>query len=97
MFLGATVDGSYATVRSKVISRRRRSETPVDYQLSLKDDHWRVYDVRIDGVSFVSTYRTEFSRVIQRSSYESLVEMLRQRLSDDGTVRGASASSRTTR
>ena len=97
LFLGATVDGSYATVRSKVISRRRRSETPVDYQLSLKDDHWRVYDVRIDGVSFVSTYRTEFSRVIQRSSYESLVEMLRQRLSDDGTRRGASASSHTTR
>ena len=97
VFLGGTVDGSYATVRSKVISRRRRSETPVDYQLSLKDDHWRVYDVRIDGVSFVSTYRTEFSRVIQRSSYESLVEMLRQRLSDDGTRRGASASSHTTR
>ena len=97
VFLGTTIDGSYATVRSKVISSRRRSETPVDYQLSLKGDHWRVYDVRIDGVSFVSTYRTEFSRVIQRSSYRSLVEMLRQRLSHEGTVRARVIVPRTNR
>jgi len=52
-----------------------------DYQLYLKDDRWRVYDVRIEGVSFVSTYRTEFSSaLIIRVS--SLVDMLRQRTSE---------------
>ena len=87
-------------MRSKVISSRRRSETPVDYQLYLKDDRWRVYDVRIEGVSFVSTYRTEFSRVMQRSSYESLVDMLRQRTSEIPAVDtslGSSASPRMAR
>ena len=100
VYLGDTVDGGYATVHSKVISSRRRSETPVDYQLHLKDGHWRVYDVRIDGVSFVSTYRTEFSRVMQRASYESLVDMLRQRISEIlavDTSRGSSASPRAAR
>jgi phospholipid transport system substrate-binding protein len=100
VYLGDTVDGSHATVRSKVISGRRRSETPVDYQLHLKDGHWCVYDVRIDGVSFVSTYRTEFSRVMQRSSYESLVALLRQRVSESpaaDTSRGTSASPRAAR
>jgi hypothetical protein len=58
--------------------------------------------VRIDGVSFVSTYRTEFSRVMQRSSYESLVALLRQRVSespaaDTDTSRGTSASPRAAR
>jgi hypothetical protein len=56
--------------------------------------------VRIDGVSFVSTYRTEFSRVMQRSSYESLVALLRQRVSESpaaDTSRGTSASPRAAR
>jgi ABC-type transporter MlaC component len=35
-----------------------------------------VYDVLIDHVSFVSTYRSEFARVIQRESYPALVERL---------------------
>ncbi len=35
-----------------------------DYQLYLKDDRWRVYDARIEGVSFVSTYRTDFSSAL---------------------------------
>jgi ABC-type transporter MlaC component len=35
-------------------------------QLYLKDDRWRwrVYDVRIEGVSFMSTHRTEFSSAL---------------------------------
>jgi len=98
VYIGSNVDGDYATVRSKVVSRRR-SETPVDYRLYyLKDGHWRVYDVLIDGVSFVSTYRSEFSRVIHLSSYQALVETLRQRGSDAAAVdsmRGAPASPRT--
>jgi hypothetical protein len=56
--------------------------------------------VRIDGVSFVSTYRTEFSRVMQRSSFESLVDLLRQRIAESPAVdtsRRASASPRAAR
>jgi len=36
-----------------------------------------VYDVLIDGMSFVSTYRAQFNRVIQTSSYDDLVQKLR--------------------
>ena len=58
---------------------RRRTETPLDYRLQLRDGKWRVYDVLIDGVSFVSTYRSEFNRIIQLSSYASLVDKMRKR------------------
>ena len=77
LYLGETVDGSYATVRSKVVTSRR-GETPLDYRLHLRDGRWKVYDVLIDHVSFVSTYRSEFERILRTESYASLVERLRK-------------------
>jgi phospholipid transport system substrate-binding protein len=77
LYLGEVVDGPFATVRSKVVTKRR-TETPLDYQLHLRDGRWKVYDVLIDHVSFVATYRSEFARIIQRESYAALVERLRK-------------------
>jgi phospholipid transport system substrate-binding protein len=76
-YLGETVDGPFATVRSKVITRRR-TETPLDYQLHLRDGRWKVYDVLVDHVSFVATYRSEFSRILQKESYAALLDRLRK-------------------
>ena len=77
VYLGETVDGSFATVRSKVVTRRR-GETPIDYRLHLRDGRWKVYDVLIDHASFVATYRSEFSRILQKEPYPALVERLRK-------------------
>lgn len=77
-FVGESIDGGFATVRSKVVTQRR-SETVLDYRMHVRDGRWQVYDVLIDGVSFVSTYRSQFDRVIQAESYGSLVERLRKR------------------
>ena len=77
IYLGEVVDGPFATVRSKVVTRRR-TETPLDYKLHLRDGRWKVYDVLIDHVSFVATYRSEFARIIQKESYSALVERLRK-------------------
>jgi ABC-type transporter MlaC component len=38
-----------------------------------------VYDLLIDHVSFVATYRSEFTRIIQLTSYDALVQTLRAR------------------
>jgi len=77
VYLGETVDGPFATVRSKVVTRRR-GETPLDYRLHLRDGRWKVYDVLIDHASFVATYRSEFSRILQKEPYPALVERLRK-------------------
>jgi phospholipid transport system substrate-binding protein len=81
VYLGEAVDGSFATVRSKVITRRRM-ETPLDYQLHLREGRWKVYDVLIDRVSFVSTYRSEFARIIHKESYAALIERLHKQSGD---------------
>jgi len=77
-FLGETLDGKYATVKSKIITKRR-TETALNYQLHVKSGEWKVYDVLIDGVSFISTYRSEFDRIIKSSSYANLVDRLRKK------------------
>jgi phospholipid transport system substrate-binding protein len=81
VYTGESVDGQFATVRSKVITRRN-TETPLDYRLQLKDGQWKVYDILIDNVSFVSTYRSEFSRIMQRESYAALIDRLRKQSVD---------------
>ena len=62
-YLGEAIDANYATVRSKILTDRR-SEITLDYRLHLRDGRWRVYDLQIDGVSFISTYRSQFDRII---------------------------------
>jgi phospholipid transport system substrate-binding protein len=78
VYTGEVLDGPYATVRSRVVTARRAADTPLDYRLHLREGRWKVYDVLIDHVSFVATYRSEFSRILQRESYPALVERLRK-------------------
>ncbi|OLD68444.1 MAG: hypothetical protein AUF63_03060 [Candidatus Rokubacteria bacterium 13_1_20CM_70_15] len=85
LYTAEAVDGTYATVRSKVLTQRR-TEILLDYRMHLRDGRWQVYDVLIDGVSFVSTYRSQFDRVIQAESYGALVERLRKRNLDTAVV-----------
>jgi phospholipid transport system substrate-binding protein len=76
VYLAETVDGEFATVRSKIITGRG-AEIPVDYRLHLVGSRWAVYDVAVSGVSFVANYRGQFDKVIRTSSYQTLMRDLR--------------------
>lgn len=76
LYVSETIDGDYATVRSKA-SVGRKKGLSVDYRLHQDGSRWAVYDVVIEGFSIVSTYRAQFNRTIQLSSYNHLVEKMR--------------------
>lgn len=67
----------YAEVRTKVLTGK--TEIPLDYRLLNKGSTWRVYDVVVDGVSLVSNYRGQFSKILRTSSYADLVDQLRKK------------------
>jgi phospholipid transport system substrate-binding protein len=67
----------YAEVRTKVLTGK--TEIPLDYRLLNKGSAWRVYDVVVDGVSLVSNYRGQFSKILRTSSYADLVDQLRKK------------------
>jgi ABC-type transporter MlaC component len=49
----------------------------LSYRLHLVNARWAVYDVLVEGVSFVGNYRSQFNRIISKGSYEDLVRKLR--------------------
>ena len=77
-FLGERVDGTDATVASRLVTAKGM-QVDVAYRLYQAQDHWAAYDVSVDGVSLVENYKTQFSRLIQRGSFAHLLEILRQK------------------
>ncbi|MBI3989527.1 MAG: ABC transporter substrate-binding protein [candidate division NC10 bacterium] len=79
VYVGESIDGDFAVVRSKVVTKRGL-EIPLDYRLYRKGESWQVYDIIIEDVSMVSNYRTQFNKIIRSSSYEELVKRMRTKL-----------------
>jgi phospholipid transport system substrate-binding protein len=77
-YLGDTIDGDFATVRTKLLTKQG-TEVPIVYRMVRRGDHWLVYDVSIEGVSLVANYRAQFNKIIQTSGYASLVQRLRNK------------------
>jgi phospholipid transport system substrate-binding protein len=69
-----------AEVRTVVIKPNDR--IPLNYRLLNEDGTWKVYDVVIEGVSLVSNYRSQFRRIIHRTSYADLVQRLKAKVSE---------------
>ena len=76
-YLKERLKDGYAEVQTKIVSPQ--TEISLDYRLIVKDGAWRVYDVVVNGVSLVKNYRSQFERIIHRSSYEELVITLRDK------------------
>ena len=80
-YLGERLDGQFAEVRTKLVSKK--VEIPMDYRLINKAGRWYAYDIIVDGVSLVKNYRSQFTSIIRSSSYEELVHRLRNRTVDE--------------
>jgi phospholipid transport system substrate-binding protein len=49
---------------------------PIDYALEKGDSEWKVYDVKIDGISLVTNYRGQFSNELKQGSMDALIQKL---------------------
>lgn len=67
-----------ATVHSEV-EQPGAPAIPIDYRLHSEGDHWKVFDVVIDGVSLVTNYRASFAREIRDGGLDSLIKTLSDR------------------
>src|SRR5499426_2060379 len=76
-FVGESVEGEGAVVRTKLITKQG-TEIPIDYRMLHRGDKWLVYDVVIEGVSLISNYRTQFNKIITTSSFQELMKKMKQ-------------------
>jgi phospholipid transport system substrate-binding protein len=60
-----------------VIVTKNRTEVPVESRLLQKADRWLIYDVLIENISLIASYRSQFDRVIRTASYSELIRRLK--------------------
>jgi phospholipid transport system substrate-binding protein len=71
-------DQNNAEVQTTLTTRSEAAYS-INYRLRLVGKDWKVYDVVIENISLVNNYRSQFSRVISRSSYEELVRTMKEK------------------
>lgn len=67
-----------ATVRNRYSSPGKRP-TPVDYFMRKSADGWKIYDIVVDGISLVLTYRSQFEEAARNSGVEGLIRQLQDK------------------
>jgi len=67
-----------AVVMSKVM--RPSGNFPVDYSMQLKNKAWKVYDVRVEGISLVKNYRSQFSKFLVNKKPADLLDQLQEKV-----------------
>ena len=75
-YTGESVNGTQVVVNTILVDERG-DRLPVDYRLQRRKGRWEVFDVVIDGVSIVSNYQSQFNRIIQTTSFDSLLKKMR--------------------
>ncbi|MDX8392832.1 MAG: ABC transporter substrate-binding protein [Mariprofundaceae bacterium] len=67
-----------AIVNSEVVDADKR--TPVRYKLVHKKSGWRVYDIKVEGISMISTYRTDFRAAVNKHGIDGFLTELKKRV-----------------
>jgi len=72
------IKGRIAIVDSDVVDADKR--TPVRYKLVSKEVGWRVYDFQVEGISMISTFRTDFTAAVNKDGVEGFLTDLKARV-----------------
>lgn len=74
------IEGNRASVDTFVLSAEKR--IPVTYKLRKRSDGWFVYDVEVENISMVSSYRDSYLSVVSRSGMDGLLDQMRTKLAE---------------
>ena len=76
-----------ATVRNQFI-RPGGKPVLIDYSMRKTDKGWKIYDIVVEGVSLVLTYRSEFDAVVKQDGVDGLIKRLGQKNTPAAAVGG---------
>lgn len=78
-YLNETIrKGRFATVNTEVIHKGIR--IPVQYKMLKRKDKWRIYDVRAEGISMVSSFNKDYKRIIRTQGVSGLNKAIATKL-----------------
>jgi phospholipid transport system substrate-binding protein len=76
-YIDEQIANGYAMVRAKMYALK--NDYVLDFRLVEKTGNWLIYDVVVDGVSLMNSYRGQFARVLTYASYETLIKRMREK------------------
>jgi phospholipid transport system substrate-binding protein len=56
----------------------KQNEISVLYKFYLSNEKWRIYDVEVEGISIVSSYRAQFKEVLKKGTIEDIFVKLEE-------------------
>jgi phospholipid transport system substrate-binding protein len=81
-YLDQKIKGDRALVATEII--RENVKIPVDYIMWRNDGVWRIYDVKVEKVSLVKNYRSQFEQLLgnESKSPDELIEQVRKKVGE---------------
>ena len=58
------------------MKRSTGDKVPVDFTLRKTDNGWKAWDVVIEGISYVKSFRTDFASEIQQKGLDEVINRL---------------------
>ena len=84
-YQGKSTD-TVATVRSE-IRRDNGDKVSVSYTLRMTEAGWKAYDVTIEGVSYVKSFRTDFGTEIEQKGLDAVIKRLQNQQSSSASAK----------
>ncbi|MBI1423837.1 MAG: hypothetical protein GC149_10265 [Gammaproteobacteria bacterium] len=72
------IEGTQVTIRSTVQPKNGKP-VAINYQMLKTNRGWKVFDVSVEGVSVITTYKTNFASEIQQKGLDGLIASLKER------------------
>jgi len=82
IYLGERRETNRAQVDTKLVPAKG-DPLSVNYKLHQVDGEWKIYDVVIADISLVNNYRSQFNRILAKSSFDDLLKQLREKDAKD--------------
>jgi phospholipid transport system substrate-binding protein len=81
-YLGEEPGASLVTVKTKATSKVDAREEPIEihFKMAEKGGQWRVNDIVTEGVSLVSSYRSQFTKIVKKDGFPKLIEKMKKKL-----------------
>ena len=75
---GKQAGNDEATVRAQFV-RAGGKPLPIEFQMRKTGSTWKVFDIAVEGISLVLTYRSEFDAVVKQEGIDGLIKRLKQK------------------
>jgi phospholipid transport system substrate-binding protein len=80
-----------ATVRTE-IKRSNGTKVAVNYTLRKTNGQWKAWDVVIDGISYVKSYREDYGAEVQQKGLDAVIQRLEAKAANAKAAKGQAAS-----